>query len=296
MTTIAFIGLGNMGLPMASNLAKQFKNLVCHDISPAARQHAAAAGLTLADNATATATNASVVISMLPAGEHVHALLNGDSGLFAAANANTLFIDCSTTSPQEAHDLAAAATATEKGLAFIDAPVSGGIGGARTAMLSFLVGATAETFARATPLLSAMGANVFHAGGIGDGQAAKLCNNMMLSVQMIGACETLALGQKLGLNSKTLSDIIRKSSGSNWVFEKYNPMPGVMDNVPAANNYNGGFMTKLMLKDSDLALAAANANNAATPMAALANQLFRLHRDQHGDELDFGSILKMFNR
>lgn len=290
MKKIAFIGLGNMGLPMAGNLAKKTRHtLECFDIQRAARTRAAAAGLPLAKTAAAAVHNADCIITMLPAGAHVRAFYRdiiADGGI----QKNALLLDCSTTSPEEAREMAA--IAVQHDARFMDAPVSGGIGGAKAATLSFLVGG--DDVAPVRPLLAAMGTNIFHAGEIGAGQAAKLCNNMMLSVQMIGVCEALALGQKMGLDGATLSDIMRKSSGGNWVLEKYNPLPGVMPQAPAANKYRGGFAVDLMVKDSDLAMRAAKNANAVTPLGALANQLYHLHQNDGNGALDFSGILKMF--
>lgn len=280
-------------MPMAVNLAKARSGVVCTDISEAARTRAAEAGLTVCAEPAAALAGAACVITMLPKGEHVRQLLIGaaDDGLLAAADQGALFIDCSTTAPADAQAVGAAAG--QYRLGFIDAPVSGGTTGAAAATLSFLCGGSAENLERARPLLAAMGANIFHAGATGLGQAAKICNNMMTSVQMIGTCEALVLGQKMGLDSKVLSGIMSKSSGYNWVVDKYNPMPGVMDNVPAGNNYAGGFKVNLMMKDSDLAMQAAAANDVATPLSRHANALFHRHQDDGSGELDFGSIMRL---
>ncbi|MGI9296814.1 MAG: 3-hydroxyisobutyrate dehydrogenase [Gammaproteobacteria bacterium] len=300
MKKIAFVGLGNMGLPMAGNLAKKYRPILeCFDIRRAARTRAAAAGLPVAETAVRAVRNADRVITMLPAGAHVRAFyrvaaaeMQDETGGGIGFNKNAILLDCSTTSPEEARETAA--TAARFGARFLDAPVSGGIGGAKAGSLSFLVGGDKKDFAQVRPLLGAMGANIFHAGDIGDGQAAKLCNNMMLSVQMIGVCEALALGQKMRLDGGTLSEIMRKSSGGNWVLETYNPLPGVMPHAPAARNYRGGFLTDLMVKDSDLAMRAAENAKALTPLGAAANQLYRLHQNSGNGGLDFSSILKMF--
>ena len=292
MNTI-FIGLGNMGLPMAVNLSKTQDNLTCFEISDAAREQAAAAGLRVAADSKAMDA-ADCVITMLPSGEHVLDVLLGDAALLEAMPAGALLIDCSTTGPEPAVRLGQAAA--DQGVDFVDAPVSGGIGGARAGTLSFLVGGSAAAVERARPLLAVMGANIFHAGEAGMGQAAKLCNNMMLSIQMAGACEALILGKKMGLDGKTLSDIMRRSSGGNWVMEKYNPLPGVMEGVPAANNYNGGFAVDLMVKDSNLAQTAARQASAATPLGALANQIFQLHQKHGAGQLDFSSLINFYSQ
>lgn len=289
MKQIAFVGMGNMGLPMAGNLAKKF-SVRCFDISRPARNRAAKAGLAVAASVKDAVHNANMVITMLPAGEHVREFYCGKNGALALVAKDTLLLDCSTTAPEQAQDMFAVAKQSK--VRFADAPVSGGIGGARAATLSFLVGGDKALFNLARPALSAMGANIFHAGKTGAGQAAKICNNMMLSIQMVGACEALLLGKKMGLDGKTLSEIMRKSSGGNWVLEKYNPLPGVMPAAPAANKYKGGFASDLMSKDSDLAMQAARNANAATPLGALANQLYRIHIQSGGSGLDFSSILK----
>ena len=297
MKNLAFVGLGNMGLPMATNLGRAGRadyTLRAADTAPAAQNAAREAGICVADCAAAAAEVADAVITMLPAGAQVRELLDGADGLFARAPAGKLFIDCSTTSPDDARDLSARARAS--GHRFVDAPVSGGIGAARAATLSFLVGGDAAEFGEARPILARMGKNIFHAGGIGDGQAAKLCNNMLLSVLMIGSCEALALGEKLGLDLRALTDIMRASSGGNWVVNVYNPAPGVMDGVPAANNYEGGFMVDLMVKDSDLAMAAAAAVGARAPLGEWANSLYRQHLAAGAGKKDFASIYQKIQR
>ena len=285
----AFIGLGNMGLPMCVNLSKKHKDIVCYDISRTARGRAKKLGLRVVESASEAIVKATAVITMLPAGEHVRDFYLGKKGVLSSIRKGGLLIDCSTCAPSDARGLSE--EAVKFGLSFIDAPVSGGITGAQNGMLSFLVGGSARDLRRSRTLLSAMGANIFHAGETGSGQAAKICNNMMLSVQMVGACEALSLGEKMGLSGAVLSEIMKKSSGGNWVVEKYNPLPGVMPGSPASNGYRGGFAVNLMLKDSDLAMVSAKSLNASTPMSALANQIFRLHQKDGNGDLDFGSIL-----
>ena len=298
MKKIAFIGLGNMGLPMAVNLARKYgEKLSCFDSSSAAQKRAKAAGLSVANHDYDALEDAECVITMLPSGVDVqvfYEIAKGEASHPLPVLPNSLWLDCSTTSPEDAVHMFY--EAKDQGAQFADAPVSGGIGGAQAGTLSFLVGGDKKTFARARPVLSAMGANIFHAGETGAGQAAKLCNNMMLSVQMIGVCEALSLGRKMGLDGKTLSEIMRKSSGGNWVLEKYNPLPGVMPNSPAARKYRGGFATGLMVKDSDLAMRASQNADSPVPLGALANQLFQMHLFAGNGNLDFGSILKMFDK
>ena len=289
MKKIAFVGLGNMGLPMAGNLAKKYRRVLqCFDIQRAARTRAAAATLSVARNGDEAIKDAECIITMLPSGDYVRAFYRAANGI----RKNALLLDCSTTAPEEARDIAT--FAAQIGAQFADSPVSGGIGGAKAATLSFLVGGDKKTFVRAKPILSAMGANIFHAGDVGAGQAAKLCNNMMLSVQMVGVCEALSLGQKMGLDGKTLSAIMKSSSGGNWVLEKYNPLPGAMSGAPAARDYRGGFSADLMVKDSDLAMRAAGNARAAVPLGALANQLYRMHQNAGFGALDFSAVIKMF--
>lgn len=284
---IAFLGLGHMGAPMARNLVKAGFAVTGFDPVPAAAQ---AAGLPTVDTAAAAAAGADVVISMLPASRHVEALyLGGETGLLARLAPGTLVIDSSTIAAATSRRVGEAGATL--GLAVLDAPVSGGTAGAAAGTLTFMVGGAAADLERARPVLSAMGANLFHAGGPGAGQAAKACNNLLLAVLMIGTSEALALGTANGLDPAVLSEIMRRSSGGNWALEKYNPYPGVMPNAPASNGYAGGFATDLMLKDLGLALDDAVATGTPTPLGALARSLYAAHsRAGHG-RLDFSSIL-----
>lgn len=288
MKQIAFIGLGNMGAPMALNLLKAGHALKVFDLSQKALKQAAEAGASVASSARDAVTGADCVITMLPASAHVEKLYLGDD-LLAGVRADALVIDCSTIAPESARRVAAAAQA--RGIAMIDAPVSGGTGGAAAGTLTFIVGGAAESLERARPLLEKMGKNIFHAGDAGAGQVAKICNNMLLGVLMAGTAEALALGVANGLDVKVLSDIISKSSGRNWATELYNPWPGVMPNVPASKGYEGGFGVDLMLKDLGLAAEAALAVRAATPLGELARNLYAMHSAQGNGGLDFSSIL-----
>ncbi|VFR17641.1 3-hydroxyisobutyrate dehydrogenase [plant metagenome] len=288
MKQIAFIGLGNMGAPMALNLLKAGHALKVFDLSEKALKQAAEAGASVASSARDAVTGADCVITMLPASAHVEKLYLGDD-LLAGVRADALVIDCSTIAPESARRVAAAAQA--RGIAMIDAPVSGGTGGAAAGTLTFIVGGAAESLERARPLLEKMGKNIFHAGDAGAGQVAKICNNMLLGVLMAGTAEALALGVANGLDVKVLSDIISKSSGRNWATELYNPWPGVMPNVPASKGYEGGFGVDLMLKDLGLAAEAALAVRAATPLGELARNLYAMHSAQGNGGLDFSSIL-----
>ncbi len=291
MTQIAFIGLGNMGAPMAHNLIKAGHKLAVFDLSEVALKSVADAGATAATSALETLQGAEVVISMLPASVHVESLYLGDTGLLTQIGKGTLIIDCSTIAPASAKKVSDAAAA--RGLEMIDAPVSGGTAGAAAGTLTFIVGGPADALQRARPLLSLMGKNIFHAGGAGAGQVAKICNNMLLGILMAGTAEALNLGVASGLDPKVLSDIIAKSSGRNWATELYNPYPGVMENVPASRGYSGGFGVDLMLKDLGLAAEAAMATKSATPLGELARNLYAMHSNAGAGALDFSSIVQL---
>eukprot|EP00998_Keelungia_sp_KM082_P012370 NODE_869_length_1586_cov_50.315970_g858_i0.p1 GENE.NODE_869_length_1586_cov_50.315970_g858_i0~~NODE_869_length_1586_cov_50.315970_g858_i0.p1 ORF type:complete len:262 (+),score=0.58 NODE_869_length_1586_cov_50.315970_g858_i0:798-1583(+) len=252
MLKVAFYGLGNMGGPMAANLLKAGYQVCVYDLFPEAVEKLVALGASTAESAQAVANGADVVVSMLPAGKHVKSLYIEEDGLIKVLKEGALVIDSSTIDAESAQVTAAALK--EKGIEFIDAPVSGGVAGAAAGTLSFMVGGSSIAFEKAKPLLDVMGKNIFHAGEVGAGQVAKVCNNMLLSVLMIGTSEALQLGMANGLDPKVLSEIMSKSSGSNWTLDVYNPCPDVMENVPSSNGYNGGFMTDLMAKDLGLAM------------------------------------------
>jgi 3-hydroxyisobutyrate dehydrogenase len=291
---IAFIGLGNMGGPMALNLLKAGHTLSAFDLSAEACRKFAAEGLPIAASAAATVDGAEVVISMLPASAHVEGLYLGSDGLLAKIAPGTLVIDSSTIAAATSRKVAEAGA--ERGVAVIDAPVSGGTGGAIAGTLTFMVGGSVADLERARPVLEKMGANIFHAGEAGAGQTAKICNNMLLGILMIGTSEALALGVANGLDPKVLSEIMRRSSGGNWALEKYNPMPGVMDTSPASKNYAGGFGTDLMLKDLGLAQENAAAVRASTPLGGMARNLYAAHSLAGHGGLDFSSVLKLFRK
>lgn len=292
MAIIGFIGLGNMGGPMACNLVKGGHQVTAFDLSETALNTVVAAGAKKAGSAQEAAQDADVLISMLPAGQHVEALYLGDAGLLSVLKAGMLVIDSSTIAPETSRKVAA--KAGQYGLLFLDAPVSGGVGGAKAGTLSFICGGSDEAFERARPVLETMGKNIFHAGDSGAGQVAKICNNMLLAILMAGTSEALALGVKNGLDPAVLSDIMHQSSGSNWALDVYNPWPGVMENVPASNSYQGGFLVDLMAKDLGLAFDNAVTNKAAIPMGALARNLFQLHSQQGNGRLDFSSIQSFY--
>lgn len=291
MQVVAFIGLGNMGGPMALNLQKAGFQVQAFDLNKDALAAVAAEGAKAADSARAAVQGADFVISMLPAGKHVIGLYQD---VRSDIKAGALVLDCSTIDAQSARQVGA--LLADAGIAFIDAPVSGGVGGAKAGTLTFIVGGSAENFQRANDVLSAMGKNLFHAGDVGAGQIAKICNNMLLSVLMVGTSEALQLGIDNGLDPKVLSEIMLKSSGRNWTLELYNPCPDVLPNVPASNNYQGGFMVDLMAKDLGLASECAQQSQSTTPMGALARNLYVQHQRQGNGKLDFSSIFRFFSK
>lgn len=292
MANIGFIGLGNMGGPMASNLLKAGHSVRAFDLVDSALQAIANEGGEACDNALTAVDGVDVVISMLPASVHVENLYLGDKGLLTAIAAGTLVIDCSTIAPASSRKVSEAAAANN--IPMIDAPVSGGVGGAVGGTLTFIVGGESEAFDQAKPLLEDMGKNIFHAGAPGAGQVAKICNNMLLSVLMTGTAEALQLGVDNGMDPSVLSEIMRTSSGGNWALEVYNPYPGVMEGVPSSNNYEGGFLVDLMIKDLGLALEAALDTGSATPMGTLARNLYINHRKLGNGRKDFSSIQQSF--
>ncbi len=283
---IGFVGLGNMGGPMASNLVADGHEVKVFDL--VTDLIGRVQGGLAQNSALDAATDVDVFISMLPAGKHV-AELYIDQGVLSRLPKGALTIDCSTIDPKTAQQVAAAAA--EKGVAMLDAPVSGGTTGAQNGTLTFIVGGSAEALERARPLFEAMGANIFHAGGNGAGQIAKICNNMLLAILMAGTAEALSLGVDNGLDSKTLSEIMKQSSGGNWALNVYNPYPGVMESVPASRGYQGGFLVDLMAKDLGLAMTTAEQSGNAVPLGSLAKNLYQLHKQTNdAGPLDFSSI------
>ncbi|MBI5068498.1 MAG: 3-hydroxyisobutyrate dehydrogenase [Deltaproteobacteria bacterium] len=287
---IAFLGLGNMGLPMARNLLKAGHEVVGFDVVAAQATRLAEAGGKTAAAAGDAVAGAEVVFTMLPAGQHVLEAYAGPGGILARCRPDALLVDCSTIAPATAREVAAAARA--RGVAMLDAPVSGGVGGAEGGTLTFMVGGAEADLARARPLLEKMGKNVFHAGAPGAGQVVKMCNNMLLGIQMAGTCEALRLGIAYGLDPARLSEIMGKSSGRNWALEVYNPCPGVMPGVPASRGYSGGFSTALMLKDLKLAAEGATATGTATPLGRMARDLYQAHADGGAAGKDFSSLFE----
>ena len=291
-TRIAFIGLGNMGAPMAANLHQAGFAVHAFDLSAAALADAGQRGLHVAGSAREAVEGAQVVISMLPATRHVESLYLGNEGLLAQLAAGTLVIDCSTIAPASAQKVAQAAAA--RGLAMIDAPVSGGTAGAAAGSLTFIVGGEDDALARARPVLQAMGRNIFHMGGAGAGQVAKLCNNMALGVIMAVTGEALSLGVAHGLDAKALSQMMAVSTGRSWATEVCNPWPGVLENAPASRGYSGGFGSDLMLKDLGLAVEAAMGIGATIPLGEMARNLYALNRHAGRGGLDFSSVVQLF--
>lgn len=296
---VAFFGLGNMGGPMATNLVKAGFEVCAFDLVPASVEKAVADGCSAASSEKDAVAGADFVVTMLPNGAIAEALYIGGeidgAGLLDLVEPSAVLIDCSTVAAASSRRIGA--EAKKRGIRAIDAPVSGGVAGAAAGTLAFMCGGAAADVEAAKEVLKHMGANIFHAGPSGAGQVAKACNNMLLAVHMIGTAEALQLGVNNGLDPKILSEIMLKSSGCNWSLEKYNPYPGVMDGVPASRNYSGGFMVKLMQKDLGLAMEAALASKSATPMGALANNLYNLYAsagDKDNTDLDFSSIQRFF--
>ena len=293
MTTIAFIGLGNMGIGMATNLAKAGHEVRALDLSKDAVERAVEAGCIAAENAKDAVESADVVVTMLPAGAHVKMVYGGEDGVFEHASNGTLMIDCSTIDVASAREVIS--SATHKGFDMIDAPVSGGVGGAAAGTLTFMCGGTTEAYDRAKPFLDIMGKNVFHAGDAGNGQAAKICNNMLLGIHMIGTCEAFNLAEKLGLDAQTFYDISSTASGQNWSMTSYCPAPGPVESAPSNREYQPGFSAAMMLKDLRLAQDAATSARAATPLGTQSEALYSLMEAANKDGLDFSGIMKLIN-
>ncbi len=294
---IAFFGLGNMGGPMAANLVKAGFDVCAFDLQPASVTKAVEDGCSAAGSEKEAVAGADFVISMLPNGAIAESLYIEGAGLLDLVEPSALLIDCSTVAASSSRRIGE--EAKKRNIRAIDAPVSGGVAGAEAGTLAFMCGGEAADVEAAREVLVHIGANIFHAGASGAGQIAKICNNMLLAVHMIGTAESLQLGVDNGLDPAVLSEIMLKSSGCNWSLEKYNPYPGVMDGVPASRDYQGGFMVKLMQKDLGLAMEAALGSRSSTPMGALANSLYGLHENTGGEqqaELDFSSIQQMFNQ
>ena len=292
MNKIGFIGLGNMGGPMASNLVASGLSVTGYDLNEEANLLAKDNGIQISSNIESLIEDIDVLITMLPASEHVEKVYLGEN-LLDKLDKSILIIDCSTIAPEISVKVASAAK--EKGLEMIDAPVSGGVAGAHAGTLTFITGGSPKSIELATPVLKKMGNQVLHAGNNGSGQIAKICNNMLLAVHMCGTAEAIALGVKNGLDPNVISKIMQSSSGNNWSLEKYNPFPGIMPNAPSSNEYKGGFLNKLMLKDLGLAAQISKNSDAETPMGDKARELYEELSELGLGELDFSIIQKKYN-
>lgn len=291
MVDVAFIGLGNMGGPMAANLVKAGHAVRGFDLSDAARAAAQQAGVIVVDSPTDAVQGAKAIVSMLPAGKHVRQVYTGKDGLIAKLPKGTLIIDSSTIDVDSAR--AVASEAESAGVMMVDAPVSGGVAAAAAGTLTFMVGGADAGFAAAKPILEGMGKNIFHAGAAGAGQAAKICNNMSLGIQMVATCEAFALAEKLGLDPQKLFEISAVSSGQCWSLTSYCPVPGPVPTSPANRDYQPGFAGAMMLKDLKLAQEAAASAGAATPLGALTESLFAMYVNAGHADADFSGIIRM---
>jgi len=291
MEKIGFIGLGNMGMPMAQNLISNGIKVKGFDVSEEVLKQASKNKIEVCSDTLQASKEIDVLITMLPNGEAVSSVFNSES-LLENIDPSILIIECSTISPKTSKELSLKALSLN--LEMIDAPVSGGVKGAEEAGLTFMVGGSVENVEKAQPILSKMGKNIFHAGGSGSGQIAKLCNNMLLAIHMSGTAEALSMGVKSGLDPSVLSEIMSKSSGGNWSLDKYNPYPGVMTESPASKDYQGGFLNKLMIKDLNLAKELAQDSKTETPMGDSARKLYDELIEQGLEDLDFSSVQKLF--
>lgn len=290
MTKIAFIGLGNMGLGMCLNLIKAGHDVSAFDLNAEAVDQAVAAGAKAATSLQAAAQGAEAVVTMLPAGKHVLSVYFGEGGIAAYAGPGTLFLDCSTISVEDARQ--AASQAQAGGFLMVDAPVSGGTAAAAAGSLTFMVGGPEAAFETAHPILEGMGKNIFHAGDAGNGQAAKIANNMLLGISMVGTCEAFNLAERLGLEAQTFFDIASKASGKNWSMTSYCPAPGPVEAAPSNRDYQPGFAVAMMLKDMKLAMDAAKEVGALTPLGTHTEQIYaELDKDGFAG-LDFSGVMK----
>lgn len=294
MAKIGFIGVGNMGGPMALNLLNAGHSVKVFDLSEAAVKTCTDAGGEAAASATDAAKGVNIVVSMLPKGDHVRGVYLGNDGAIAAADEGTLFIDCSTIDVATAREVATAAEAA--GMMMVDAPVSGGVGGAAAGTLTFMVGGPAGAFEAAKPVLEVMGQNIVHTGASGNGQAAKICNNMILGISMIAVSEAFVLGEKLGLEHQTLFDIASTASGQCWSLTSYCPVPGPVPASPANNDYEPGFSAQNMLKDLMLSQEAADGFDASTALGKAATDLYQNYVSGDGEAADFSGIINMIRK
>ena len=293
MATIAFIGLGNMGLPMARNLLAKGHRVVGFDLMDEALEALAEAGGATADSPAAAVADAEIVVTALPAAQHVRAVYTGEAGILAKARPGTAFVDCSTIDVETARAVIAEAEA--RGQKMVDSPMSGGVGGAEAGTLTFMVGGTDEALAAVRPALEAMGANIRHAGGPGAGSAAKICNNMMLAIQMIAVAEGFSLAEKLGLDAQKLYDISSTATARCWSLNEYCPAPGPAPNAPSNRDYRPGFSAALMLKDLRIAMEAARVSGAPTPLGAHAAQIYTMMDLAGQSGLDFSGVIRFLN-
>ena len=291
---IAFIGLGNMGAPMAHNLLKAGHALTVFDVNAQAVGALAEAGAKAANSARDAVLECELVITMLPAAAHVRSVYLGEEGLLAALPDGAVAVDSSTIDPQTAREVAQVAAG--RGVAMADAPVSGGTGGAQAGTLTFMVGATPELFNRIQPVLSDMGRNIVHCGEVGTGQVAKVCNNLLLGISMIGVAEAMALGDALGIDTKVLAGIINTSTGRCWSSDTYNPWPGIIETAPSSRGYTGGFGADLMLKDLGLATEAAKQVRQPVLLGALAQQLYQRMSQRGEGGKDFSGIIGLYRK
>jgi 3-hydroxyisobutyrate dehydrogenase len=289
---IGFIGLGHMGNPMVRNLLKHGHKVKVYDLVPELVKKLEKEGCEVASSAADGARAVEVVITMLPSSPHVRSAYLGEYGVLRGAAPGTPLIDSSTIDPLTAREVAMDAKA--KGCPMVDAPVSGGVGGAEAGTLTFMVGGDAKDFEIARPILQSMGKNIVHCGGIGNGQVAKICNNMMLAIEMIATSEGMTLAAKLGMDPKVFAAIVNTSSGRCWSSDTYNPYPGVLENVPSARGYSGGFGADLMLKDLTLATDAAKAAKHPVMLGALAQQIYQKHSNDGNGPKDFSSVILQY--
>ncbi|MCC5996224.1 MAG: 3-hydroxyisobutyrate dehydrogenase [Oceanicaulis sp.] len=291
MAQIAFIGLGNMGSGMAANLIKAGQDVRAFDLNAEAVAQLVSKGARAADSVAQAAQGADAVVTMLPAGPHVHSVYDGPDGVLAHAPAGAVLMDCSTIDVDSARK--AAALAKDKGFAFVDAPVSGGVAAAEAGTLTFMVGGPSDAFAKAEPYLDMMGKAVIRAGEAGAGQAAKICNNMLLAIHMIGTCEAINMAQRLGLETQDFFNIASKASGQCWSLTSYCPAPGPVPAAPSNRGYKPGFAAPMMLKDLKLAMEAARTAGASTPLGAHAAEIYQRFVDSDGEGLDFSAVIQM---
>lgn len=294
MASIAFIGLGHMGQPMVKNLLKAGHQVRVYDLIPQAIESLVSHGAIPSSSPQEVVKEAEIIFTMLQTGEQVLTTCLGDQGIFAKLSATALYIDSSSIDMKASQQLHEAAKA--KGLAMLDAPVSGGVAGAEAATLTIMVGGTLDAFERAKPILACLGRKLVHAGPAGHGQAAKICNNLILGISMIAVCEGFNLAEKLGLNPKAFFDISSNASGQCWSMTSYCPVPGIIEKAPSNQNYQPGFMAKMMLKDLHLALHAAEETHASLPLGTKATELYSHFVNEGQGELDFSGIMKLIRK